>query len=106
MSWRNLGQPKIKNLGVAPFCHKNVCGLDVTMNNSFRVRGVERVSNLNREREHFASLHRARSDLMLQRASVEVFHGDEGITVLLADIMNRTDVGMVQRRSCLRFAFK
>jgi len=38
-------QPKIQNLGVAAFGYKNVGGLDVAMNYTFRVCGFERIGN-------------------------------------------------------------
>ena len=32
---------------------------------------------------------------MLQRHPVEKLHGDEGMTILLANVINRADVGMI-----------
>ncbi len=43
---------------------------------------------------------------MLQRHAIEKFHGDESLTVLLANVMNRADVGVVERGSSLRFALE
>src|SRR5580692_2221664 len=45
-------------------------------------------------------------DAALQRHAVKKFHGDEGFSVLLANIMNRANVGMVQRGRRLSFALK
>ena len=45
-------------------------------------------------------------DAVLQRHAVQKLHGDEGLAVLLADVVNRADVGMVQRGRGLRFALK
>ena len=36
-------------------------------------------------------------DALLQRGALQILHGDEGAAVLLADIMNGADVGMIQR---------
>ena len=43
---------------------------------------------------------------MLQRGAFQQLHGDERLPILLADVMNRADVGMVQRGSRLRLALK
>ena len=43
---------------------------------------------------------------MLQRHAIEKFHDDEGLMFLLADFINRADVGMVQGGGRLRLALK
>src|SRR6185437_15963544 len=40
---------------------------------------------------------------MLQRRTVEVLHGDEGVSILLANVVNGADVGMIERRSSFPF---
>ena len=52
------------------------------------------------------SFQRAPSDPVLKRHAVQKLHGDERLAVLLADVVNRADVGMIQRGSGLRFALK
>jgi hypothetical protein len=46
------------------------------------------------------------ADEMFQRLAIEKFHGDEGFLVLLADVVNGTNVGMVQSRGGLGFALE
>jgi hypothetical protein len=41
---------------------------------------------------------------VLQRFAFQIFHDDEGLVALLADVVNRADVGMIQRRCGLSFA--
>src|ERR1035437_978669 len=41
---------------------------------------------------------------MLQRHSIEELHGDERATVLLVNVVDGADVGMVQRRGGASFA--
>src|SRR5271157_3495548 len=43
---------------------------------------------------------------MLQRQPFQKLHGDKGLPVLLANVINRADVRMVQRRRGLGFALK
>ena len=35
-------------------------------------------------------------DALLQRGALQVLHDDEGAAVLLADVVNRADVGVIQ----------
>ena len=51
-------------------------------------------------------LQRPAGNAMLQRHAVQKLHGDEGLAVLLADVVNGADVGMIQRGRGLRFALK
>ena len=90
---------------------ENVGGLDVAMDDAFRVRGVERVGDFDGEREHGVAIERASGDGVLERYAVQKLHGDEGLALrfinpLLVDFVNRANVGMVQRGSGLRLALK
>ena len=44
--------------------------------------------------------------MCFKRHAIEILHGDKRLAVLLADVVNGADVGMVQRRSRLRLALK
>ena len=43
---------------------------------------------------------------MLQRDAIQVLHGDERLTVLIVDFVNRADVGMVESGRGARFALE
>ena len=43
---------------------------------------------------------------VLQRHALEKLHNDEGVPVLLTDVVNRADVGMIQGRSSLSLALE
>jgi hypothetical protein len=43
---------------------------------------------------------------MFQRVAIEKFHGNECARIMLADVVNGADVGMIQRGSGLRFALE
>ena len=43
---------------------------------------------------------------MLESDAVEKFHCDKGLAVLLANIVNGTDIRMIERGGGLRFALK
>ena len=51
-------------------------------------------------------IHGAAVDAVLERLAVEKFHGDEGLAVLFADVVNGADVGMVERGGGLGFALE
>ena len=86
--------------------YENVRGLDVAMHDALGMRGVERIGDLNAERKQSVEFHRAPCDHVLQRRAVEEFHHDEGAAILLADVVNGADVGMIERRRGLGFALK
>ena len=102
----DLGETEIENFGVAAFGDENIRGLDVAVNDVFGVRGVERVGDFDGEREEVFDIHGAAVDAVLERLAVEKFHGDEGLAVLFADVVNGADVGMVERGGRLRFALE
>src|ERR1700730_13485587 len=43
---------------------------------------------------------------MLQSLAIQELHGDERVAALLANVVNRADVGMVESRRGLRFTLK
>jgi hypothetical protein len=43
---QQLGQAKIKNLGLPRFCHEYVCRLDVAVDNPLRMGGSQAGGNL------------------------------------------------------------
>ena len=78
--------------------------LDVAVDDPGGVRGLERVGDLDRERQQQIGLERAPGDAMLQRRPVEELHDEERAAVLLADVVDGADVGVIQRRRGPRLA--
>ena len=91
---------------MSAFSYENIRGLDVAMNDSFRVRRVQRVCDLNSEQKQRLQFKRAVADQVLQSLAIQELHGDERLAALLADVVNRADVGMVESRRGLRFTLK
>ncbi len=58
--------------------------------------GVERIGNVDGDGEQNLRFQRTPGDAMLQRHAVQKFHDDERLTFVLADLVDRADVGMVQ----------
>ncbi len=76
------------------------------MHNSAGVGGIERVSDLDTEVQQLFNLERTALDLVLEGYAIQILHGDESFPVLLADVVDGADIGMVQGRSCLCFALE
>src|ERR1700722_4041678 len=74
------------------------------MNDSLGVRRVQRVGNLDAQIEQHLHFQWTPGNAVLQRHAFQKFHGDKGMSVLLADLVNRADVRMVQRGSSTSFA--
>jgi hypothetical protein len=89
---------------VATVGDEQIRRLDVAVDDPGTVCGLERVGNLDRERQQHVDLERAPGDAMLQRHPVEKLHHEERAAVLLADIVDGADVGVIQRRCGLRLA--
>src|ERR1700746_1260212 len=67
---------------------------------------IERVRNLDGEGQNQFSFHRSPADAVLQRQAIQKFHGDECVAVLVVNLVDGTDVWMIQGRSSFGFALK
>src|ERR1700682_4386159 len=85
---------------------EDVGRLDVPVNDACRVRCIERVGNLDAERQHRFQFHRTIADQVLQGCAVEKLHHDERMPILLTDIVNHANVGMIERGSSLCFTLE
>jgi hypothetical protein len=99
-------QAEIENFGVAAASDEKIGGLDVAMNDSLGVRGVQRVGDFDADVEQAVHFQRVAVHSVLQRSAVEKFHGDEGFAVFFADIVDGANAGMVQGGSGLRLALE
>src|SRR5439155_26509313 len=84
--------------------HRDVSGLEVAMYDTLRMCGVERVGNLNSQREQRLQFQRLAADHVLQRLPIQELHGDERLPILLSDVKDHAVIGMVQSRRRLRLA--
>src|SRR5271170_7216016 len=82
---------------MAALGHKDVCRLDVPVNNSLAVCGTERVPDLPPPFKHLLKSQRPADHAMLQRGAFHEFHGNKHLVVLLANLVYRANVRMVER---------
>jgi hypothetical protein len=69
------------------------------MNHSFRVSSRKRFGDLNAQLGDLISVQCAPEDVLPERLSVQVFHRDERVALVLRDVVNGADIGMIQCRS-------
>jgi hypothetical protein len=69
---------------------------DVSVDDSFRMCGVEGVGHLDSQIEHGFDLQRLATDPLSERLPFQQFHGDEGSSIGLVNFVDRADVRVVQ----------
>jgi hypothetical protein len=79
---------------------------DIAVNDASGMRGVKRVGDFDGDIEQRAQGHRSPVDAMLERLALEQLHDDEVLVLVLADVVDRADVRMIQSRGRLRLALK
>jgi hypothetical protein len=77
--------------------HEDVRRLNVPVHDSFCVRRVQRVRNLDRERQHNLQIHDPPGNAVLERHPVQKLHGNEGSPFVLANVIDRGDIRVIQR---------
>ena len=105
-AWRELGQAEIKKLRVSSVADDDVGRLDVPVDHTLGMRGIEGVRQLHANIDDPPRLERPGAEMLLQGVSLNDLHHDERSACILTDVMHRTNVGMVQRGKDFRFAFK
>src|SRR5215469_13284669 len=101
-----FARPKSSSFACPRLVTKILAGLMSRPDDVFAVSRVERVCDLDALVEQGLCVQRAPFDLALEGDTLEKLHGDERLPILLADVVDGADIGVVQRRSCLRFALK
>jgi hypothetical protein len=78
----------------------------MSVNDAFGVRSVQRIGNLDGQRQHQFGFHRLAGNAMFQIHAIQKLHCNERLAVLVVDLEDHTDVGMVQGRGSLCFTLK
>jgi hypothetical protein len=95
-------------------CHSAGCSthqhhigwFQIAVHDAAPMRAIERVGDLDRHAQRLVDLHRTGAKSIGQRLSLEVFHDEELDATVDADVVQRADVRMIQRRDGARFAFE
>ena len=65
------------------------------MDDAFGVRGVEAVRDLDGQIQKGFRFYWTARDAVFQGYAVQVFHGDEGLVALAANLIHGADVGVI-----------
>src|SRR5207248_10810672 len=93
----NLRDPAYLEI-LATGSDKNVGWFDVPMDDPLRMGGVERVRDLDAQIEHHLDLQWFSSDLVLEGFPFQVLHGDEGLSFIFPNVVNRADIRVIECR--------
>src|SRR5215472_15743144 len=85
---------------------KNVSWLDIAVNDAFGVGGVERVGDFDAKVDKLLGRKRASQHPVLESLALQVLHHNERLTLVLADFVDGTDIGMIQGGGSAGFAAK
>ena len=91
---------------MASLGNKNICGLDVAVHDALHVRRIQRLRDFDAQRQQRFHFQRPPADAMLQRRTFQQLHRNECLPRFLPNVVNRADVGMVQRRRRLRLSLE
>src|SRR5439155_6954883 len=80
--------------------------LDVSVVAALRMCGIQSIGNFDSERQHHLDVKWFAGDPVLQCHAVQKLHGNESLTIFLADVVNRANILMIQSRRRLRLALE
>ena len=103
--WSLAGEPEVEQLRPRLGDH-DVPGLEVSMDDPRPVGAVERVGDLDPVAEHVRDGERAALEARRQRLPLQQLHDQVVHAVLVPDVVERADVGVVERRSGAGFALE
>jgi hypothetical protein len=91
---------------VSAFRDEDVSWLNVAMHNAFGVGSIESIGDLDSEGKQAVNIEGTSGNLVLESQAIEELHNHESAAMFFSDVVNGTDVRMVQSRSSLRLALK
>ena len=98
-----FARPK-SHLHLTALVDEDVRGFDVAVDDALAVGRMQGIGDLDRNLEEGLGIQRAPRYPVLQRGAIQVLHHDEWLALVLSDLINRADVGMIRRRGGTRFA--
>jgi hypothetical protein len=96
---RQLGQPEVQELRLPAVRDEDVRGLDVPVDDPLAVGGLQRIRHLRSQLQQPLHLQRLAADPVLQGLAFHQLHHEEGVPLVLSDLVDHADVGMVEGRS-------
>ena len=99
-----LGDAEIEHFQRPAPRDEEIGRLDVAVHDTLRVCGVEGIGHLHAQFQHLVGRQRPLRDALLQRLAIEQFHHHELLALMIADVVERADVRVVQARDHPCFA--
>jgi hypothetical protein len=78
----------------------------VAVDDALGVCRIEGVGNLDRQVQKLRRLHGLPTNAVLERLALQKLHGDEGLALVLVDVVDRADVGVVEGGAGLGLALE
>src|SRR4029077_2354111 len=85
---------------------KDICRLDIAMNDAFGVSGVQGVGDFDGQSQERFSIEWRAGNSVLEGGPLKALHGNKGAALMFADVINRADIGMIECGGGLCFAAK
>ena len=101
-----LRQPEVEYFHLAVIGDEDVRRLDVAVHDAGMMGSLEGVGDLTAEVEHHIDRQRSAVDPAAERAALEQLHHEKRQAVVLADVVHRADVRVIQRGRRARLALK
>ncbi len=92
------GKASRPDLRHAAIGHEDVGGLDVAVDDALGVRRFQRIGQLRTEIEDAIERERSPHEKVPKGVAPEQFHHDEGLSVVLCQVVDSADVRMIERR--------
>jgi len=92
----NLREAEVQDLGLPAFGDEDVGGLDVAVNDPLGVRRIQSIGKLDAKLLNLLRFNGLRGDAVFERLSFEKLHRDEGLALVLVDVVDGADVGVVE----------
>src|SRR5688572_12406333 len=106
MAFSKLRDAEVEQLHLLPVGDEDVGRLDVAVDDPFTVSRVEGVGYLNTQLDKLMDFQWAGRQTFTEALTLQQLHDDERAALVLADIIDGADVGVVQRRGGSRFGPK
>ena len=93
-----LGQAEIQNLGLPAHGDEDVGWLDIAVHDAFGMSSGQGIGDLNAQVQQLFHLQRLAADALAEGLALQQLHDQVRAPLVLSDVVNRADVGVIQSR--------
>src|SRR5262249_49327129 len=103
---REFRKAEIEDLRLASRRYKNIGRLEIAVQKPGSVCRIQRIRNLDAEVQQKTDFERVSGNLLIQRLSLQQLHRYKLSSLVLVNLIDRADVGMIQRGGSARFTLE